>query len=256
MVHATATASKTATGATASPEELARFAAMAEAWWDPRGKFRPLHRLNPPRTDYIRVLACRHFGRDPAADRPFAGLRLLDVGCGGGLLAEPMCRLGAAVTGIDALERNIGIASLHAEENGLGIDYRMMVPEELAHDEERFDIVLSMEIVEHVADLDAFLDACSRLTRPGGVLVLSTLNRTLKSLALAKVGAEYILRWLPAGTHDWRKFVKPSELVDGLRRHGLEATDLIGMSYNPLVDEWFTSRDLAVNYMAFATRPE
>ncbi len=242
-------------GGTASAEELARFAAMAEAWWDPDGKFKPLHRLNPPRIDYIRLTAARHFGLDPHADQPLKGLSLLDVGCGGGLLSEPMRRLGAEVTGVDALERNIGIASVHAEEGGLDIDYRCMLPEVLAESGETFDIVLTMEIIEHVADLDAFAEACAKLAKPGGAWFLSTVNRTLKSLALAKVMAEYVLRWLPAGTHDWSKFVKPSELARALRNQGAEVKNLTGVTYNPLVDEWFTSRDLTVNYMAYATKP-
>jgi len=248
------TESDVATAGTASAEEVARFTAMADAWWDPAGKFRPLHQINPIRIAYLRDLSGAHFGFDPLSDKPLKGLKVLDVGCGGGLLSEPMHRLGATVTGIDAGDKNISIARLHAEQGGLDIDYRHQLPEDLAGTGQEFDIVLNMEIVEHVADLEAFLEASARMVRPGGVMVLSTLNRTLKSLALAKIGAEYILRWLPVGTHDWNKFVKPSELAHGLRDTGIEITDLTGMVYHPLKDEWSASRDLDVNYMAFAVK--
>ncbi len=179
---------------------------------------------------------------------------MLDIGCGGGLLSEPMRRLGARITGIDALERNIQVASLHADEAGLDIDYRCMLPEDLAAGGETFDMVLAMEIIEHVADLDTFFGAAAAVLRPGGAMALSTVNRTWKSLALAKVLAEYVLRWLPAGTHDWNKFVKPSELAHGLRRHGVEVGDLAGLAYNPLADVWYPTRNLDVNYLVFATK--
>lgn len=245
----------TRSASTASPDEIARFSALADAWWDPEGEFKPLHRLNPPRLAYIREQACRHFGRDAHAKRPFDGLSLLDIGCGGGLLSEPVARLGARVIGIDAGEKGIGIARLHAERAGLHIDYRAAPPETFAAEGHGpFDIVLNMEVVEHVTDLDAFLAVAAGLMRPGGMMVVSTVNRTLKSLALAKVGAEYVLRWLPAGTHDWRKFVRPSELARGLTAGGAELVDLTGVSYKPLTDEWVHSRDLAVNYMAMAVR--
>jgi len=239
---------------TASEDEVARFTAIAEAWWDPKGDFAPLHRLNPVRLEFIRDHVCRHFGRDPMAGKPLQGLDVIDIGCGGGLLAEPMCRLGAAVTGIDAGLENIDIARHHAGLMGLEIDYHHQLPEQLAKEKGRFDLVLNMEVIEHVADLGAFLGAAAGLVKEGGVMALSTLNRTIKSLALAKVGAEYVLRWLPPGTHDWKKFVRPSELAAGLEAHGVRLTDLQGMSYNPLEDEWRLSPDLSVNYLAFAEK--
>ena len=241
-------------GNTASAEEIARFAAVADSWWDPKGAFRPLHRLNPTRIGFIRDRVASHFRRRALADVPFKGLDLLDIGCGGGLLSEPMRRLGARVTGIDADEESVSVARLHAGRIGLDIDYRCAVPEDLAAEEVSYDVVLNMEVVEHVANLDAFFESCCRLVKPGGVMVISTINRTLKALALAKVGAEYVLRWVPAGTHRWSKFVKPSELARGLRIGGVHVTDLRGMTYGPLTDEWALSRDLAVNYLAFAEK--
>jgi 2-polyprenyl-6-hydroxyphenyl methylase / 3-demethylubiquinone-9 3-methyltransferase len=242
--------------ASVDPAELAKFAAMAESWWDPRGKFAPLHRLNPLRIAYIRDQAARRLGRDPLRPGPLAGLRLLDIGCGGGLIAEPMARLGAQVTGLDPEERNIAVARLHAEEGGLAIDYRAETAEALlASGVAPFDIVLALEVVEHVADLRAFLAACAGLLAPEGMLVLATLNRTAKAFALAIVGAEYVLRWLPRGTHDWRKFVRPSELAAALRLSGLDLQELTGVAYNPLGDSWQFSGDLDVNYMAVASRP-
>ncbi len=243
-----------ATGSTAQADEIARFTALAGAWWDPDGEFRPLHRMNPVRLEYIRDHAARHFGRDPLAQGPFDGLRLLDIGCGGGLLTEPMRRLGAQVTGIVAGEETITAARIHARQSGLDIDYHHRLPEDLAKEKRRFDIVLNMEVVEHVANLDAFLAAAANLMAPKGVMVLSTINRTLKALALAKVGAEYVLRWLPRGTHDWRKFVRPSELAAGLRPGGVEIADLKGMSFHPLAGEWRLSSDLEVNYLALAEK--
>lgn len=254
---------------TASPDEVARFAAMAADWWDPNGKFRPLHLLNPVRIGFIRDHAAAYFGPAPRAgqprsdqpqsDQPLAGLDVLDIGCGGGLLCEPMRRLGARVTGIDAAEENIRTAAHHARESGLDIAYRSILPEDLAEDMAAqgaaFDLVLNMEVIEHVADVDAFLRASARLVKPGGAMALSTINRTLKALALAKVGAEYVLRWLPVGTHDWRKFVRPSELVRGLEAHGLRVTDLKGMAYNPVSGGWSLGRDLGVNYLVFAEKP-
>lgn len=240
---------------TADSAELAKFEAMADSWWDPVGKFKPLHKFNPGRIAWVRDATAAHFGRDPSAERPFEGLRLLDVGCGGGLLSEPFARLGFSVTGLDAADKNIAVARLHAERSGLDIDYRCQLVEDLAQTDERFDVVMTMEVVEHVADLDLFLAASSHLVRPGGMLVGATLNRTLKSLALAKIGAEYVLRWLPRGTHDWRKFVKPSEFVEALRAGGLHVEDIKGMSYDPLQDEWRLTDDISVNYMLRAVKP-
>jgi len=240
--------------ASVDPAETAKFAAMAEAWWDPQGKFRPLHKFNPTRIAFIRDRVAARHGRHPLAPQPLADLRLLDIGCGGGLLAEPMTRLGARVTGIDAVERNIAIARLHAERSGLAIDYRTATPEELVADDVKFDVILNMEVVEHVADRAAFLGACCELLADDGLMVIATLNRTAKAFALAIVGAEYVLGWLPRGTHDWRKFVRPSELAAGLRPHGLEFRELTGVTYNPVADKWSLSRDLDVNYMLAAKR--
>ncbi|MFQ5774845.1 MAG: bifunctional 2-polyprenyl-6-hydroxyphenol methylase/3-demethylubiquinol 3-O-methyltransferase UbiG [Kiloniellaceae bacterium] len=236
------------------PGEVARFAALAEEWWDPAGKFRPLHQLNPTRLRFIRDRIAAHYGRDPLTEKPLAGLSVLDVGCGGGLLCEPLARLGAIVTGIDAAERNVEVARLHAREAGLDVDYRHATAEALAEAGERFEVVLNMEVVEHVADRAAFLEACACLVGPGGAMVIATLNRTPKAFLFAIVGAEYVLRWLPRGTHDWRKFLRPSELAALLRRHGLEIEELTGVQYNPLTASWRLGRDLEVNYMAFAVK--
>jgi len=232
------------------PAEIAKFTALAEAWWDPAGKFRPLHRLNPARLGYIRDCAAARFGRDPLGPRPLAGLRLVDIGCGGGLLCEPLTRLGARVSGIDAGERNIAIAQRHAGEGELDIDYRQATAEALAAAGERFDIVLSMEVVEHVGDPAGFMAACAQLVAPGGLLIVATLNRTAKSFAFAIVGAEYLLRWLPRGTHDWRRFLRPSELAALVRPHGLKLAEAVGVVYSPLADKWrLADDDLDVNYM-------
>ena len=242
-------------GSTVDAREIAQFAAIADAWWDEEGAFKPLHRLNPVRLRYIRDRLCAHFGRDPEAPKPLSGLRLVDVGCGGGLLCEPMTRMGATVTGIDAAEEGIAAAKAHAASVGLKIDYRAATAESLVAAGESFDAVISMEVLEHVANVDAFLAACRDLTRPGGALALSTLNRTPKSYLTAIVGAEYVLRWLPRGTHNWKKFIRPSELAAALRRQGLELADLTGIEYSPLADRFSLGRDLGVNYLAFATRP-
>jgi 2-polyprenyl-6-hydroxyphenyl methylase/3-demethylubiquinone-9 3-methyltransferase len=233
--------------------EVERFQRLAESWWDPAGAFGPLHVLNPLRLGFIRSRLERHFGRDARALSPFAGLSLLDIGCGGGLIAEPMARLGFAVTGIDAAEPAIMVASEHAATSGLEIAYRTMTAEALAAAGKRFDAVLALELIEHVADRDLFFAATSTLVAPGGAFVGATLNRTKRAFALAIIGAEYLLRWLPRGTHDWRRFVRPSEFVLGLRRHGLTATEMAGISYTP-GGEWKLSEDLAVNYMLMAAR--
>lgn len=244
----------TQTAASIDPAEIARFSALAAEWWDPQGKFRPLHKFNPVRLGFLRDRIATHFGRDAASDPPLKGLRLLDIGCGGGLVSEPMARLGAAVTGADAGERNIGIARQHAGEAGVEIDYRCTSAEDLAAAGEQFDVVLALEIVEHVADLDGFLAACGQMVKPGGLLIAATLNRTPKSFALGIVAAEYILRWVPRGTHDWKKFLKPHELAAGLRRGGLALKDVVGVSYDPFADRWRISRDTDVNYMLVAVK--
>ncbi len=240
---------------TVDAAELEKFAAMAEEWWDPTGKFKPLHKFNPVRIAYIRDRLCARFGRDAEADRPLQGLSLVDIGCGGGLLCEPMARLGATVTGIDATERSVHIAAAHAAQMGLDIDYRFLTAEALLATGERFDAVLNMEVVEHVADVRVFLEASAGLVKPGGLMVCATLNRTAKAFALAIVGAEYVMRWLPRGTHDWRKFVKPSELAGYLGGGGLTVQEMTGVTYNPVSDAWrLNPRDLDVNYMVVAAR--
>lgn len=249
--HSAATA-----GNSIDPAEVAKFSAIAAEWWDPRGQFRPLHRLNPLRLKFLRDQLAARFGRDPLGERPLEGLSLADVGCGGGLLCEPLARLGATVTGIDASEENVAVAAVHAEESGLEIAYRCTSAEALHAEGAHFDAVVSMEVVEHVAEVEGFLASCAGLVRPGGGLALATLNRTPKSFALAIVGAEYLLRWLPRGTHDWHKFLKPSEIAAVLRAEGLELAEVTGVVYNPLNDSWrLAPRDLEVNYMLFATKP-
>lgn len=240
---------------TIDPSEIEKFSAIADEWWDPFGKFKPLHKFNPIRLAYIRDGACAHFGRDRRAKKPLEGLRLLDIGCGGGLVAEPMRRLGADVTAIDASERNIKTAMTHAAPLKLDIDYRAATVEQLVGaGEPPFDIVLNLEVVEHVADVNLFLEASANLLKPGGMMVMATINRTLKALALAKIGAEYILRWLPAGTHDPRKFVKPEEAKAALTRARLTVTAEAGVSYNPLMDIWRITEDTDVNYMLTAVK--
>jgi len=245
----------TADAVTVDPGEIAKFARMADAWWDPEGEMKPLHALNPTRIAYIRDHLRAHFDGSGSETAPLAGLRLLDVGCGGGLLAEPLARLGAEVTGLDASEETIKAAKAHAQVQGLGIDYRCTSAEALARTDERFDAVLAMEVVEHVADRDAFLRACGELVRPGGLCVLATINRTRRSFLLAKVAAEYILGWLPRGTHDWHSFVRPSELAAGLRPTGLRVRELTGVAFDPRTGGWKLSPSPAVNYMLVADKP-
>lgn len=239
---------------TIDPQEIARFDRLARGWWDPKGPMRALHRLNPVRLKYIRDEAGRQFGRDIRATRPLEGLTVLDVGCGGGVLAEPLARLGASVTGLDPAPTDIAVAKLHAERGGLGIDYRLGGIEEIAAAGEQFDLVLAMEVVEHVADVPTFVAACCQAVRPGGLLFMATINRTLRAFALAIVGAEYVLGWLPRGTHDWEKFVTPDELADAVEAGGLDVLDTRGVIYNPLSAEWSLARDTAVNYMMAGRR--
>ena len=241
---------------TIDPAEIAKFEAMAAEWWDPNGKFRPLHMMNPVRLDYITRQIAAEFGRDLTAERPFEGLRLLDIGCGGGLLSEPMARLGADVVGADAAERNIPVARVHAEQSGLTIDYRHTSAEALAAAGEQFDVVLNMEVVEHVADPQAYLTACHDLLKSGGLMLCSTINRNPKSFAMAIVGAEYIMRWLPKGTHEWSKFITPDELFKMIEIAGLRPVDRKGYVFNPISWRWSISdRDLSVNYVTASIRP-
>ncbi len=240
--------------ASVDADEVARFAALAEDWWDPSGPLKPLHRLNPTRLGFIRDHICAALGRDPLGERPLDGLAVLDIGCGGGLASEPMTRLGATVTGIDAAAENVGVAAAHATDVGLAIAYRHATAEALAAEDARFDVVISLEVVEHVADLGAFLDAACALVAPGGLIIVATLNRTPKSFALAIVGAEYLLRWLPRGTHDWQRFVRPAELARALRRGGVTLTEVTGVRYRAFADEWTLTTDLAVNYMAVGAK--
>ena len=241
--------------ATIDPAEVAKFEAMAADWWNPDGKFKPLHMMNPVRLDYITRQIAAEFGRELGGERPFEGLRLLDIGCGGGLLCEPMARLGATVVGADAAERNIPVAQDHAVRSDLVIDYRHTTAEALAAAGEVFDVVLNMEVVEHVADPLAYLTACHDLLKPGGLHICSTINRNPKSFAMAIVGAEVIMRWLPRGTHDWKKFITPDELFDLMRRAGLDPVDRKGFVFNPVSWQWrISDRDLSVNYVTAAVR--
>lgn len=238
------------------PSEIAKFEAMAAEWWDTEGKFKPLHMLNPCRLGYaVDQIAAAH-GRDPKAPRAFEGLRLLDIGCGGGLLCEPMARLGAQVTGVDPAARNIPVAKLHAEEMGLAIAYRVATAEDLVAEGAQFDAVLNMEVVEHVPDPQAYLDACAKLVAPGGVMIASTLNRNPKSYVMAIIGAEYVMRWLPKGTHDWSKFITPDELCAMLEKAGLRPVDRKGFQFNPLTWSWrISARDLSCNYVTASVKP-
>lgn len=239
---------------TIDASEVERFAALAAEWWDPNGKFKPLHKFNPVRLAWIRDHVATRFGRDPRAARPFEGLRFLDIGCGGGLLCEPMARLGAEIVGADAAATNIEVAKLHAAESGVTIDYRATTAEDLADAGEKFDVVLNMEVVEHVADIDLFIGKCAEMVKPGGIMFVATINRTLKALGLAIVGAEYVLRWLPRGTHQYGKLVRPEELEAALGKAELMVIDRTGVVYHPLADRWQKSSDMDVNYMVLAEK--
>ncbi|WP_322988901.1 bifunctional 2-polyprenyl-6-hydroxyphenol methylase/3-demethylubiquinol 3-O-methyltransferase UbiG [Hoeflea sp.] len=245
-----------ATRTTIDQGEIERFSAMAAEWWSPTGKFRPLHKFNPVRLSYIRDQVAAHYGRDPKSDQPLAGLRVLDIGCGGGLLSEPMARMGAEVLGADASRTNVEVAAIHAAQTGVDVTYEAVTSEELAARGERFDIVLNMEVVEHVADVDLFLSSCAEMVKPGGLMFIATINRTMKAMALAIVGAEYVLRWLPRGTHQYEKLVQPEEIEAPLLASGLSIIDRTGVFYSPLQDQWKLSRDMDVNYMMLAKRPK
>lgn len=252
MSHATAS---TASISTIDPAEIEKFSRMADEWWDPRGKFRPLHQLNPVRIAYVRQHLCAHFGKDTNSLKALEGLKILDVGCGGGLVSEPLARMGATLTGIDAAERNIQIASLHAQQQHVTVDYRCTSAEALAATGAQYDAICALEIVEHVADVPAFMQALSTLLKPGGLLFLSTLNRTTKSYLMAIVGAEYVLRWLPPGTHEWKKFLRPSELQQHISHAGLSLMEQRGLVLKPLSGEWaLHNHDLDVNYLQVATK--
>tara|TARA_Y100000588_G_scaffold67935_1_gene68973 strand:+ start:2412 stop:3176 length:765 start_codon:yes stop_codon:yes gene_type:complete len=237
-------------------DEILRFAALAGEWWQSDGPFSALHALNVPRLTYIRDQLCQYHGRDIAGAKPLAGLRILDIGCGGGLIAEPLTRLGGEITAIDAGKETIAAAQLHAEQSGLSINYRQISAEKLAEEKDRFDCVLTLEVVEHVADLDGFLAASAMLVRPGGMYIAATINRTTASFALAIVAAERILRWLPPGTHRWAKFVRPSELVGPLRQNGVVMRDISGIRYDPLARTWSLGGSLSINYIACGQKPK
>lgn len=234
--------------------EVERFSRLAAEWWNPTGKFKPLHKFNPVRLAYIREQVSMNFGCDLRAARPFEGLRMLDIGCGGGLIAEPLARLGADVVGADASETNIEVARLHAEQSGIAVDYRADTAEALEAAGERFDVVLALEVVEHVSDVDYFLRSAARMVKPGGLIFVATINRTLKAMTFAIVGAEYVLGWLPKGTHQYSKLVRPGEIEAPLRGEGIEMIDETGVVYHPLADEWRRSRDTDVNYMVLGRR--
>jgi len=240
---------------TIDQSEVDRFSAMAAEWWSPTGKFKPLHKFNPVRLAYIRDKAAENFSRSPKSAKPLEGLRVLDIGCGGGLLSEPVARMGAEVVGADPSEKNIGIASTHAKASGVAVDYRAVTAEQLAEAGETFDIVLNMEVVEHVADVELFMNTCASMVRPGGLMFVATINRTMKAAALAIFAAEKVLRWLPRGTHQYEKLVRPEELEKPLAASGLEIVDRTGVFFNPLANQWNLSKDMDVNYMLLAKRP-
>lgn len=234
--------------------EVERFSRLSAEWWNPNGKFRPLHKFNPVRLAYIRDQVATRFGRDAHAALPFEGLRFLDIGCGGGLLCEPMARLGATVVGADASTTNIEVAKLHAAESGVSVDYRATTAEDLADSGEKFDVILNMEVVEHVADVGLFVSKCAEMVKPDGIMFVATINRTLKALGLAIFGAEYVLRWLPRGTHEYGRLVRPDELEKALADAGMSIADRTGVVYNVLGDRWQRSKDMDVNYMVLAQK--
>jgi 2-polyprenyl-6-hydroxyphenyl methylase/3-demethylubiquinone-9 3-methyltransferase len=254
MAH-TETAPDHLTSVSVDPREMESFSRMAHDWWNPTGMFKPLHVMNGARLSLIKDAVCDHYGRDPDAERPLEGLRLLDIGCGGGLLCEPMVRLGAQVTGVDALEKNVKTAKTHAEQVGVEVDYRHGTIEQMVEaGEAPFDVVLNMEVIEHVANPSDFIGDCVAMVKPGGIMLCSTINRTLKAFAFAIVGAEYVLRWLPKGTHQYEKLVRPEELRRYLDRANMSVERQIGMTLNPLTERWKQSDDMSINYVTVATK--
>ena len=233
---------------TINKKEIEKFSKIAEEWWDPTGKFKPLHKFNPIRISYIKNNIIRSFKLDNTNIKPLKKVKILDIGCGGGLLSEPMCRLGAEVIGIDASNKNINVAKLHAKKNNLNIKYICSSPEDL-NTKDKFDVILNMEIIEHVEDVKTFLESCSKLLKKNGIMFVATLNKTLKSYLFAIVGAEYILRWLPIGTHEWEKFVKPEDLTNLLKKYNFSLDSLDGMKFNIVKDEWKLSSDKSINYI-------
>ena len=249
-------AAKIAVGSTVNTDEVAFFAKLADTWWDPTGPFKPLHKLNPTRLRYVRQTIEAHYGLNMGGNEPLTGIRLLDIGCGGGLVSEPMARLGASVVGVDASANNIGTAKAHAAQTGIEIDYRNTTSEELVKKGELFDVVVNMEVVEHVEDVDLYLSSCRQLLKPGGLMMTSTLNRNTKSFLFAILGAEYILRWLPKGAHDWRKFITPDELAAHLRKAGMEVLERTGFVFSPIGGWVLSKHDLSVNFVISAKAPD
>lgn len=257
MAHDTHDTPEQLTSVSVDPREMESFSRMAHDWWNPSGMFRPLHVMNGARLSLIKDAICEHYLRDPDQERPLEGLRLLDIGCGGGLLCEPLRRLGAQITGVDALEKNVKTAKTHAEQVGVDIDYRHGTIEQMVESgEPPFDVVLNMEVIEHVANPRDFIGDCAAMVRPGGIMLCSTINRTLKAFAFAIVGAEYVLRWLPRGTHQYEKFIRPEELSRFLTLAELTVTRRIGLSLNPLTESWRESDDMSINYVTIAAKPE
>lgn len=238
---------------TIDEKEIEKFSRIADEWWDEKGKFKPLHKFNPIRLKFLRSEMCKHFNLDQELISPLKELDILDIGCGGGLIAEPICRMGARVTAIDASSKNIEIAKIHAQKSSLKIDYKCFSAEDFLKENQQFDVILALEIIEHVADVDKFIESCAKLLKPNGALFVATLNRTVKSLLMAKFGVEYVLKWLPKGTHDWQKFLKPSEIDKIAKKFDLRLSKIQGFSYNLLNDEWSFGEDLSINYcMVFA----
>ncbi|MFK7902369.1 MAG: bifunctional 2-polyprenyl-6-hydroxyphenol methylase/3-demethylubiquinol 3-O-methyltransferase UbiG [Nitratireductor sp.] len=245
---------KSANKSTIDQADVDRFSAIADEWWSATGKFKPLHKFNPVRLQYIKEQVCEHFGRDIKDPKAFKGLRFLDIGCGGGLLSEPMARMGATIVGADASETNIEVAKIHAKQSDLEIDYRATTSEALEASGEKFDVILNMEVVEHVADVDLFITSCAKMVKPNGLMFVATINRTPKARALAIFMAEQVLRWLPKGTHEYEKLVKPEEISEPLAKQNVEVIDQTGVFYNPITDRWNKSKDMDVNYMLLAKR--